>query len=207
MADFDLWAAIAKEREALATDLAPLTDEQWGTPSLCDGWSVQDVLGHMTAAASKTPPGFFVDMLKAGFNFTKMANADVRTFTAGGPKATLDRFRSIVTSRKHPPGPNATWLGEAIVHGEDIRRPLRIDHAYDPDALRAVADFYKGSNLIIGAKKRIAGLQLKATDADWSNGTGPLVEGPLKSLVMAMTGRKAAYDDLAGDGVATLRGR
>jgi uncharacterized protein (TIGR03083 family) len=207
MADFDLWAAVAKEREALAADLASLTDERWQTPSLCEGWSVQDVLGHMTAAASKTPPGFFVDMLKAGFNFTKMADADVREYTTGGPKATLDRFRAIVSSRKHPPGPNPTWLGETIVHGEDIRRPLGIDHAYDPEALRTVADFYKGSNLIIGAKKRIAGLQLKATDADWSNGTGPSVEGPLKSLVMAMTGRKPAYDDLSGDGVATLRGR
>ncbi|MDX6302226.1 MAG: hypothetical protein QOF53_3440, partial [Nocardioidaceae bacterium] len=27
-------------------------------------------------------------------------------------------------------GPEATWLGEAFVHGEDIRRPLGIHHAY-----------------------------------------------------------------------------
>jgi hypothetical protein len=71
----------------------------------------------------------------------------------------------------------------------------------------AVADFYKGSNLLIGSKSRIAGLTLRATDADWSHGTGPGVEGPILSLVMAMTGRTAADDDLAGDGVATLRSR
>jgi hypothetical protein len=33
------------------------------------------------------------------------------------------------------------------------------------------------------------------------------VSGPVLSLVMAMTGRKQADDDLSGDGVATLRSR
>ena len=70
-----------------------------------------------------------------------------------------------------------------------------------------VADFYKGSNLLIGSKNRIDGLTLRATDADWSHGTGPEVSGPILSLVMAMTGRKAADDDLTGDGVAALRSR
>jgi hypothetical protein len=36
---------------------------------------------------------------------------------------------------------------------------------------------------------------------------GPEVSGPTLSLVMAMTGRKQADDELAGDGVATLRSR
>jgi hypothetical protein len=70
-----------------------------------------------------------------------------------------------------------------------------------------VADFYKRSNLLIGSKRRIAGLTLLATDAEWSHGTGPEVAGPVLSLVMAMTGRMLALDDLTGDGVATLRSR
>ena len=69
------------------------------------------------------------------------------------------------------------------------------------------ADFYKGSNLLIGSKKRIEGLTLSATDAEWSHGTGPEVAGPILSLVMAMTGRKEALDDLTGDGATTLRSR
>jgi hypothetical protein len=75
------------------------------------------------------------------------------------------------------------------------------------DAVVAVADFYKGSNVLIGAKKRIDGLMLKATDTDWSHGSGPVVEGPMLSLLLAMTGRRAALADLSGDGVETLRGR
>jgi uncharacterized protein (TIGR03083 family) len=206
-ADFDLWAAIAAEREALAGDLAALTDDQWRTPSLCEDWTVEQVLGHMTATAEKTAGGFFASILKSGFNFTKMANADIAERTTGGPKATLAGFRSVVTSRRHPPGPTTTWLGETIVHAEDIRRPLHLAHTYDPIALREVADFYKGSNLIIGAKKRIDGLRLQAADQDWSHGSGPDVQGPLIALVLAMTGRRAALDDLSGEGVAALRGR
>jgi hypothetical protein len=87
------------------------------------------------------------------------------------------------------------------------RRALGIKHEYPTAAVVQVADFYKGSNLLIGAKRRIDGLTLRATDAEWSHGTGPEVSGPVLSLVLAMTGRKPADDDLAGDGVTTLRAR
>jgi uncharacterized protein (TIGR03083 family) len=123
------------------------------------------------------------------------------------PAETLAHFEGVVNSVKHPPGPSATWLGEVIVHAEDIRRPLGIKHSYPNDALVAVARFYQGSNLLIGSKRRISGLTLRATDAEWSHGTGPDVAGPILSLVLAMTGRAAAIDDLTGDGVATLRTR
>jgi hypothetical protein len=51
-------------------------------------------------------------------------------------------------------------------------------------------------------------LALHATDHDWQHGQGEArVEGPLLSLLLAMTGRAAACDDLHGPGVPTLRGR
>ena len=94
-----------------------------------------------------------------------------------------------------------TWLGEIVVHGEDVRRPLGIKHPYPADHLVPVADFYKGSNLLIGAKKRIAGFTLRATDIGWSTGSGPEVAGPGAAMISAMTGRKAALADLSGDGL------
>jgi len=56
MATSNPWPLIHAEREALAADLAMLTDEQWATRSLCADWTVRDVLGHMTATAKMTPP-------------------------------------------------------------------------------------------------------------------------------------------------------
>jgi len=207
MAKVDVWATISSERKALADDLGSLTDAQWDTKSLCDAWTVRDVLAHMTATAKISPGTFFGKLISSGFSLTKVQEKDIARERGSSPAETLANFKSILDSRKSPPGPKDTWLGEVVVHSSDIRRPLGIDHQFPTDAAVQVADFFKGSNLIIGAKRRIAGLQLRATDADWTNGTGPEVAGPIASLVMAMTGRKAALSDLKGDGVAELTSR
>ena len=203
----DTWPVIHAERKALAADLHGLTDDQWAAASLCDRWTVRDVTAHMTATAKITPPAFVAKLAASGFKLERLQDKDIAVERGSTPADTLARFEGIVTSVKHPPGPVESWLGEAIVHSEDIRRPLGIRHEYPADAVLRVADFYAGSNLIIGAKRRIDGLTLRATDATWSHGSGPEVSGPVLSLVIAMTGRKAALDDLGGDGVATLRSR
>jgi uncharacterized protein (TIGR03083 family) len=201
------WPTIHAERRALAEDLEALTDEQWATASLCSGWSVQQVLAHMTATAEMTPVMFFPKLAGSGFKFNTLSEKEIAQRTKGTASETLARFKSRITSTKHPPGPVDSWLGETIIHSEDIRRPLKIEHDYDQDAVMRVADFYKKSNLVVGAKKRIAGLGLRATDADWTSGEGPEVAGPLLSLVMAITGRSAVTKDLTGDGVSTLHSR
>jgi uncharacterized protein (TIGR03083 family) len=207
MAMADPWPLIHSEREALADDLASVTDEQWATPSLCAGWSVRDVLGHMTATAKMTPPAFFVAMAGAGFRFNTMTARAVARETAGTPADGLAEFRRYTQATTHPPGPPQAWLGETVVHGTDIRRPLGMTRDYPEPALVQVANFFKDSNLLIGAKKRIEGLTLRATDTTWATGTGPELSGPMLSLIMAMTGRAEALADLSGEGVTVLRDR
>ena len=203
----DIWPVIHDERKALAADLRGRTGDEWAAVSLCGPWTVRDVLAHMTSAASLTPPAFFTKLIGSGFNFEKVQESGVAANRGSSAADTMARFEAVVTSTRHPPGPTDTWLGETIVHAEDIRRPLGIEHQYPTEAVVRVADFYKGSNLLIGSKKRIEGLTLSATDTEWSHGTGPELAGPILSLVMAMTGRKEPLDDLTGDGVATLRSR
>jgi len=203
----DTWPVIHAERKALAADLQGLTDDQWSSASLCSRWTVRDVTAHMTATAKITPPAFAAKLAASGFKLARLQDKDIAVERGSSPADTLARFEAIETSVKHPPGPVESWLGETIVHSEDIRRPLEIRHEYPADAVLRVADFYAGSNLIIGAKRRIEGLTLRATDATWSHGSGPEVSGPVLSLVLAMTGRQAVLGDLSGDGVATLRTR
>jgi uncharacterized protein (TIGR03083 family) len=200
----DTWGTIAQERKALADDLANISDAQWSTPSLCSGWSVRDVLAHMTATAETTPLNFLPRLAAAGFSLNKMSEKDIAKRRDGD---VLARFRSRVSSKKSPPGPKDTWLGETIVHAEDIRRPLGIAHEYPIDAVTRLIEFFRASNLLIGAKKRAEGLTLKPTDADWSIGTGPEVNGPAIDILMAITGRGAALDNLKGDGADALRAR
>jgi uncharacterized protein (TIGR03083 family) len=203
----DPWPQIHAERRALLDDVKPLTDAQWATPSLCDGWSVRQVFGHITATAKQTPPHFFAGLIGSGFRFNALMDKLVARETAGAPADQIAELERGVTATNHPPGPGDTWLGEIIVHSEDLRRPLGITRAYPTDAVTRVIDSYKGSNLLIGGKKRVAGLTLQATDADWSTGSGPEVSGPALSLLLATAGRRVALDDLTGPGLATLRSR
>jgi len=207
MATSSPWPMIHAEREALVADLGTLTDEQWATRSLCAEWTVRDVLGHMIATAKMTPPKFFLSMAAAGFRFNNMTAKGVAAEATARPADGLAVFRDHVKDTTHPPGPVESMLGEAVIHSADIRTPLGIAHRYPEEALVRVADFFKASNLIVGAKSRIDGLTLRATDTGWSTGSGPEVTGPHLSLILAMTGRSAALADLSGEGVATLRSR
>jgi uncharacterized protein (TIGR03083 family) len=203
----DMWSVVATERGALADDLDGVDDAAWDTRSLCEKWTVRDAVAHIIATAEMTPPKFVGKMIGSGFDFQKMTAKEIADKRGQSPAAELKHLREVRDRRTGPPGPTTSWLGEAIVHSEDVRRPLGIAHTYPMEAVVAVADFYKKSNVLIGSKKRIEGLTLQATDTDWSHGNGPTVEGPMLSLLLAMTGRAAILDDLTGDGVEALRAR
>jgi uncharacterized protein (TIGR03083 family) len=203
----DVWPTIHTERKALAADLDGLPGAAWDTPSWCGGWTVRDVLAHMTAASKLNGPRFLGKLIGSGFGFEKVQAKGIAAERGSSPDETLANFKTQLDSTGRPQGPVETILGETLVHAEDIRRPLDLHHNYPTEAVVRVADSYKRSNLIIGTKRRITGLTLQATDVDWHHGSGPTVEGPMLELLLAMTGRKAVLDSLAGDGVATLRSR
>ena len=202
------WDMIRSERASFADALASLPPDAWDAQSLAGRWSVRDVVAHMIATAQMTPPKFFGAMIGSGFSFQSMTAKKIAGVKAGQSDADLvETYRSLIDSRSAPPGPAPSWLGETIVHGEDVFRSLGTYRPHPVEHVVTVADFYSGSNLLIGAKNRIEGVTLRATDSDWSHGSGPEVSGPAIALVMAMTGRKAALDDLSGPGVEVLRSR
>jgi uncharacterized protein (TIGR03083 family) len=201
------WALVHAERAALAADLAALTEEQWATPSLCAGLTVREVLAHLTAAASLTPLRWFAGVVRCRFDFDKQVAMRLAEHLGTSGADTLARFRHVVTSTTKPPLPVVAMLGETIVHGEDIRRPLGIRRDHPIDTVTPVAEYYGGSDLVVLAKGRIGGLRLAATDGPFTTGSGALVSGATVALIMAMTGRATYLDELAGDGVPTLRDR
>jgi uncharacterized protein (TIGR03083 family) len=200
----ETWKHIHSERAQMADTWTGLSAPQWAAPSWCQGWSVQDTAGHIVAAAEQTPANFYKELASAGLKFNVFTDRGARRLAAVGPDELVRRLRARTTTTNHPPAPVMAMLGEIVVHGADIRRPLGLKHQPPEAALMAVADSWKNSNLLIGSKRRIAGLRLQATDAEWAHGDGPEVSGPLLSLVLAMTGRKAVHPDLSGDGVAEL---
>jgi len=203
----DVWPLIHAEQAALVDDLRGLDEARWATPSLCAGLSVREVLAHLTVSGSLGPIRWFAGVLRCRFDFDRQVSMRLAEQLGSSGAQTLGRFRATVTSTTCPPLPRLALLGEMIVHSQDIRRPLAIDHRYPTDTLTTVADYYRGSDQLVLAKGRVGDLRLVATDGPFAAGDGPLVSGPTLALVMAMTGRDDFCADLTGDGVPILRDR
>ena len=202
-----IWSLVHSERAGLEADLADLTDRQWATQSLCTGFTVRQVLAHLTAGASLNPARWLAGVIRCRFDFDKQVAMRLAEQLGAIPAETLARFRCVVTSTAKPPLPTAAMLGETIVHGEDIRRPLGVHRDHPITTLTRLANYYQGSDLVVPAKGRIVGLRLQASDGPFATGAGPLVSGRTIALIMAMTGRVTYCDELDGDGVAILRAR
>jgi len=178
-----------------------LPERGGGRASLCTGWRVRDVFAHMTATAKMTPIGFVGKFAAAGFRFTVLtANGG----TAGDiPAETLAGFRGL--SPIHPPARAVeAMLGEVIIHGAGIRRPLGIAHDYPVAAVgrgRRLLQGHGPAGLREGPDVRVLPAPNRHRSADRF---GPRVTGPLPSLVLAMTGRRTAPDDLTGVGLSIL---
>ena len=202
-----LWSWAHAERAALARDLAELDDDLWATGSLCGRWSVREALAHLTAAASVGPARWFASVLGARFDFDLHNDRRLAEHLGTTPGETLARFRGIIASTTSTLGPTEAWLGEVIVHGEDIRRPLGLSRTVPVEAVTAVADFYARRDFTVDSRKNIAGLRLEASEGPFATGDGPLVTGTTLALTMAMAGRVAYCAELTGPGVEILRAR
>lgn len=168
---------------------------------------MREVPTHLTAAASLNSVRWLAGVPRCRFDFDKQVAMRLAEQLGATPAETLERFRRVVPSTTKTPLPAMAMLGETIVHGEDIRRPLGIRRDYPIETVTLVAGYYQGSDLVVVAKGRIGGLRLVADDGPFTAGSGPLVSGAILTLVMAMTGRSTYRDDLEGDGVELLRRR
>jgi uncharacterized protein (TIGR03083 family) len=203
----DGWQAVAAERTALVADLQQLDADGWRTPSLCAGLDVEEVVAHLTAGASSGPLRWLAGLARCRFDVDRMVDMWLREQLGGTPEETLRRFRGVVDSRTAPSGHVDAWLGEVVVHGEDVRRPLGISHAYAPTALERVARFFAARDFTVPSKRRSAGLRLEASDGPFAVGEGPVVQGRTVDLVLAMAGRPVALDHLGGPGFPTFAAR
>jgi uncharacterized protein (TIGR03083 family) len=202
-----VWQSIDIEREALAIQLADLDESRWSTPSLCAGLTVREVLAHLTVSGAVSWSRWFAGVVSARFDFDKQVDDRLREQLGATAEETLSRFRATIGSRTSPPLPRLALLGEIVVHGEDIRRPLGLVRAYPAAALAELLRYYAGTDQVVTAKKRVRGLRLEAADTGVAVGKGDIVRGSTLALIMAMTGRSAYCADLTGSGVPVLAAR
>lgn len=202
-----LWAAIHAERAALADDLGELDDARWAQLSLCGEWSVEEVVAHLTAGASTGPVRWLASIAAARFDPDLHNRRRLAEHRGETPAETLARFRRVVSGTTAASGHTAAWLGEIVVHGQDIRRPLGLPRTPGVAAVTEVARFFASRDFTVPSRSSVAGLRLEAVDGPFAAGTGPLLTGTTLALTMAMAGRRVYCDDLTGPGVEVLRTR
>ncbi|ANY06346.1 maleylpyruvate isomerase family mycothiol-dependent enzyme [Pseudonocardia sp. HH130630-07] len=200
-----VWSLVRDERTALARDLQPITGDAWETPSLCPGWTVHDVIAHLVDGARTGRARFVGQMIRARMDFDRLNGTGITRERGASPAETLERLTATIPLTRTPPAPPATRLVEMVVHGEDVRRPLGISRTYPLAAvLPALRLQARTSASFGGARERVAGLRLTATDTDLVLGDGPEVAGMALALLLAISGRPVRADELTGPGVPEL---
>jgi uncharacterized protein (TIGR03083 family) len=186
----DIRAAVAAERRDQAELLSGLTEEQWNSPSLCEGWTVKHVVAHTTLPFRSSGGRVVLEILKSAGRFNhasdRMARKDAETCTTDELLAAL---KDNIDHPWTPPGSGpAGALSHDIIHGLDITTALGIDRKVPHERLKVVLDGMKPSNVkYFGAD--LDGKRLEATDMDWAFGEGRPVAGLAQDLLLLVCGR------------------
>ncbi|WP_433160561.1 maleylpyruvate isomerase family mycothiol-dependent enzyme [Kribbella sp. CA-247076] len=195
----DIRAAVAAERTELAALLSDLPAEDWDRPTLCAGWRVRELVAHITMPYRSSMPRFLLGMVKARGKFDVYADRQARQDAADLSAAELtESLRQNVDHPWKPPGGGYEGaLSHDVIHGLDLTVGLGIDRSVPADRLHLILDDLKPRQLkYFGVD--LTGIQLRATDLDWSHGTGEVLSGKAQDLLLVLCGRTLPVDHLTG---------
>jgi uncharacterized protein (TIGR03083 family) len=199
---------VRQERLALVQRLHTIPPESWDTPSLCQGWSIRNVLAHLVTPFLVPPSRMLFHVIRDG-GISKAMDRVAKDVAALPTDHMVGVLESNANSSFRPPGlPTAAPLTDAVVHGADIRWALGDQHHDwgDTSRLLPILDFLVTVRAHAGFVPlgRLKGLRLVADDQDWAHGEGYEVVGPSLPLAMAILGRSAALPHLKGSGLDVL---
>ncbi|MGH3508423.1 MAG: maleylpyruvate isomerase family mycothiol-dependent enzyme [Nocardioidaceae bacterium] len=206
LSDDAYWDAVTSMRVGVADFLAAIGAGEWDAASLCPGWRVRDVAGHLSLVPTITLREMAGVAPRAGFNPHRINTTLAIRYGSLEPATILARIRDHAADRRTARGLNtANGLFDLIVHSQDIALPLgqtfQVPVAYSIAGLERVWDM----GWPFHARRRLGHLTLSATDGNWTVGTGPEVHGTALSLLLLLTGRThVAAPSLHGPGSGTL---
>jgi uncharacterized protein (TIGR03083 family) len=198
--DAYLQPTVAAEFDGLADLLTAASDAQWDTPSLCERWRVREVIAHLTMAARYSEAELMAELQRCGFDFTRLSN-EVADRDAGLPAGELvANLRSEVMQRWTPPGGGYhRALNHVVIHGLDVTVPLGVPRRCPEETIRVVLDDLTGGGGHARFGMEIEGRELRASDLDWSHGSGAALRGEAADLALAMCGRAVPDGRLEGE--------
>lgn len=212
--DASIWELIREERLSLARLLAPLSAEQWTTPSLCAEWTVRDVIAHldMTPAGEPRPWPMAVALVRARGHLWRAGRDVARDYARRPTSELVASLERSAGSRVKPAFVNdANILLDLVVHGQDVALPLGLERPVPAAAASVTLDRIWSMGWPFHARRRLTGVRFRAeleASTTWEEGEGPEVGGTPAALALLMTGRTAAaLPMLRGPGVTRLADR
>lgn len=199
MTETGIRAAVVAERRAQVAMYSSLSEEDWDRPSLCAGWRVREVLAHVTMPYRYSLPRVGWEMAKARGKFDRMADRRARIDAQVLSSAQLwESLRDNVEHPWAPPGGGPLGaLSHDVIHGLDVSTPLGLDDAASPERVGLVlAGLQPRQVAFFGVD--LDGVQLRATDIDWSYGSGEAVHGRAQDLLLLLCGRRVPGGRLQG---------
>ena len=186
-----LAAATIAERERLADLLGQLSPDQWGSPSLCFGWQIREVVAHITMPYRHSGAKVIVGIIRARGKFDVFADRRAREDTATTSDAEL--LASLRANVRHPwrppAGGQAGALSHDVIHGLDITEPLGLPPA-PPERIALVLNNSTPRAMEYFGTK-LDGRRFEATDTDVTLGDGPSVtELTAREILLTITGRR-----------------
>jgi uncharacterized protein (TIGR03083 family) len=191
--------------------LEQLDEAEWQTPSLCAGWTVQEVAAHLAWASVDPPLAIVAGFLRARLDVNRLNDENARRWARRGRAAVLAQLRADAASGATPFGvPWPAPLVDAVVHELDVRRPLGRPRPVPETAFRLSADFLLAARwplpVLVGGdpRRRVGRTRLVADGVTWESGQGPEVHASPEALLLLLAGRPVGEDELRGPGVAML---
>jgi uncharacterized protein (TIGR03083 family) len=210
----DLMPRITAERLALIDFLETLSPTDWAVPSLCAGWTVQDVAAHLASASAIGVGELLAVSARAGFRPNRVNLENARRWSQRGPRVIIDQLRRNAEEGRRPMGTTQMMtLTDSLCHADDIRYPLDRAVRPAPESFALVADLLAGQRwpltVMVGGHARtvVKGLRLVADDVGWSRGNGPEVHAQAEAWLRLLGGRKVDAEEVTGPGAATLHAR
>jgi uncharacterized protein (TIGR03083 family) len=205
----DVYAATAQARRRIADLVDSLNDAQLATQSLCAGWTVKTVAGHLLSNLSESVSA--VVLLAMRRRSSSGAIDELARRCADQPADEIAIGLRRLADRRYwrpPPRGHIGPLADVLVHGGDMRIPLGLPFDPHPEQAAMALDFLVGPSAFdMVTHGLLSGISLHATDTDRSWRKGTEVRGPAAALMMAAAGRTALLDTLDGPGLPLLRQR
>ena len=207
LAAVDVRRLAREERADFAAFLATLSPQQWQAPTLCAGWLVRDVVAHVISYDDLDTRRLLAWVIQGRLRLEGINAAALARYNTRRPEELL----ALLTDHPQPRGVPAVLGGrvglvEALIHQQDIRRPLGLPRTIPPERLLPALR----TALItpdIGNVWRIRGVRLVATDLAFTAGIGPEARGPAEALLMTIAGRRGVASELSGPGQRKLARR